>query len=104
MSTPLLQVTTDIYSTWKTGVCTKLKITNPGNTKVNNWQLTFHLNQARINNSWNANFQQQGTTQYLVTPLDWGRVIEPHQSRDIGFCANKLGSDYQVRQIKVKIQ
>ncbi|MDZ8050877.1 MAG: cellulase family glycosylhydrolase [Aulosira sp. ZfuVER01] len=103
LSTAQLQVTTNIYANWETGLCTNLKIINSGNTKVNNWQLTFHLNQARINNSWNANFQQQGATQYLVTPLDWGRVIEPNQSRDIGFCANKLGSDYQMRQIEVKI-
>lgn len=101
LSRASLQVTTDIYANWETGVCINLKITNSGNTKVSNWQLTFYLNQARINNFWNANFQQQGTTQYFVTPLDWGRVIEPNQSRDIGFCANKLGSDYQVRQIEV---
>ncbi|BAY20966.1 putative cellulase [Calothrix sp. NIES-2100] len=102
-STAQLQVTTNIYANWETGLCTNLKIINSGNTKVNNWQLTFHLNQARINNSWNANFQQQGATQYLVTPLDWGRVIEPNQSRDIGFCAHKLGADYQMREIEVKI-
>lgn len=101
LSKASLQVTTDNYANWATGVCTNLKITNTGNTKVSNWQLKFHLNQARINNSWNANFQQQGTTQYLVTPLDWGRVIEPNQSRNIGFCANKLGSDYQLQQIEV---
>jgi endoglucanase len=103
LSTGTLQITTDTYANWATGACTNIKITNTSNTKVNNWQLTFHLNQARINNSWNANFQPQGTTQYYVTPLDWGRVIEPNQSRDIGFCANKLGSDYQVGQIDVKI-
>jgi endoglucanase len=101
LPTASLKVATDTYANWETGACSNLKITNTGNTKVSNWQLRFHLNQARINNFWNANFQQQGTTQYLVTPLDWGRVIEPNQSRDIGFCANKLGSDYQVRQIEV---
>ncbi|MBW4559753.1 MAG: cellulase family glycosylhydrolase [Mojavia pulchra JT2-VF2] len=96
-----LKVTTDIYSNWETGVCYNLKITNQTNTKVSNWQLRFRMNQARINNSWNANFKQQGVTKYIVTPLDWGRVIEPNQSRDIGFCANKLGSDYPVSQIEV---
>jgi endoglucanase len=103
LSTTQLQVTTDIYSNWETGVCTNLKIINQGNTKVSNWQITFHLHQGRINNSWNANFKQQGATQYLVTPLDWGRVIEAQQSRDIGFCAQKLGADYQMQQIEVKI-
>ncbi|MBD2354584.1 cellulase family glycosylhydrolase [Tolypothrix sp. FACHB-123] len=101
-STNQLQVTTNIYANWETGLCTNLKIINPGNSKVSNWQLTFHLHQARINNSWNANFQQQGATQYVVTPLDWGKVIEPNQSREIGFCAQKLGVDYQLRHIEVK--
>ena len=57
------------------------------------------MNQAKINNSWNADFKQQGAIQYLVAPLDWGKTIEPNQVRDTGFCANKLGSDYQPQQI-----
>lgn len=100
-TTTSLKVTTDIYSNWDTGLCVSFKITNPGNTKVSNWQLKFQMNQARINNSWNANFTQQGATQYIVKPLDWGVVIEPNQTRDIGFCANKLGSDYQIKDVQV---
>ena len=94
-----LKVTTDIYSNWETGFCVRFKITNQGNIKVNNWQLAFQMNQSKINNSWNADFKQQGAIQYLVTPLDWGKTIEPNQVRDTGFCANKLGSDYQPQQI-----
>ncbi|MEH1911404.1 cellulase family glycosylhydrolase [Nostoc sp.] len=94
-----LKVTTDINSNWETGFCVSFKITNQGNTKVSNWQLGFNMNQAKINNSWNADFKQQGATQYVVTPLDWGKIIEPNQVRDTGFCANKLGSDYQPQQI-----
>ena len=94
-----LKVTTDIYSNWETGFCVRFKITNQGNVKVNNWQLAFQMNQTKINNSWNADFKQQGAIQYLVTPLDWGKTIEPNQVRDTGFCANKLGSDYQPQQI-----
>jgi len=98
-STDQLKVTTDINSNWKTGFCVSFKITNQGNTKVSNWQLVFNMNQATINNSWNADFKQQGAIQYVVTPLDWGKTIEPNQVRDTGFCANKLGSDYQPQQI-----
>ncbi|MHC5719827.1 MAG: cellulose binding domain-containing protein [Nostoc sp.] len=95
-------MTTDINSNWETGFCISFKITNQGNIKVSNWQLAFNMNQATINNSWNADFKQQGAIQYVVTPLVWGKTIEPNQVRDIGFCANKLGSDYQPQQIKVK--
>ncbi|MFH7028240.1 MAG: cellulase family glycosylhydrolase [Heteroscytonema crispum UTEX LB 1556] len=103
-SSTQLNVTTDIYSNWETGFCVNLKIKNQGNTKVDNWQLAFSMKQAAINNSWNANFKQQGTTQYIATPLDWGRVIEPLAVRDIGFCANKQGNDYQPKQVEVKIR
>ena len=98
-STAQLKVTTDINSNWETGFCISFKITNQGNTKVNNWQLAFKMNQAKINNFWNADFKQQGAIQYVVAPLDWGKTIEPNQVRDTGFCANKLGSDYQPQQI-----
>jgi endoglucanase len=98
-STAQLKVTTDINSNWETGFCVSFKITNQGNTKVNNWQLAFKMNQAKINNFWNADFKQQEAIQYLATPLDWGKTIEPNQVRDTGFCANKLGSDYQPQQI-----
>ncbi|MCC5649156.1 cellulase family glycosylhydrolase [Nostoc sp. XA013] len=98
ISTVQLKVTTEISSNWETGFCVSFKITNQGNTKVNNWQLAFNMNQAKINNFWNADFKQQGAIQYVVTPLDWGKTIEPNQVRDTGFCASKLGSDYQPQQ------
>lgn len=95
-----LKVVSNMQSDWQAGFCMGMMITNTGSTPVRDWQLTFQMNQAAINNSWNGNFQLQGS-QYVVTPLDWGRVIEPGQSRDLGFCANKIGSDYQPRQFTV---
>jgi len=95
-----LKVTSNLQSDWQTGFCVDLQVTNQGKNKVRDWQVKFQMNEAAINNSWNGNFQSQGS-QYQVTPLDWGRVIEPGQSRELGFCANKLGSDYQPRQISV---
>ncbi|AFZ01969.1 cellulase family glycosylhydrolase [Calothrix sp. PCC 6303] len=96
-----LQVTTEIDSDWESGYCMSLKISNPSNSKIQNWQLRFSMNQAEINQSWNANFQQQAKSKYIVTPLDWGKVIEPTQVRDIGFCAKKLGNDYQPQKIEI---
>ncbi|NMF64457.1 cellulase family glycosylhydrolase [Brasilonema octagenarum] len=103
-SSSQLAVSSDIYANWQTGFCVSFKILNQGNTKVNNWQITFDMKQAAINNSWNGNFKPQGATQYAVTPLDWGRIIEPNQVRDVGFCANKVGLDYQPREVRVKSQ
>jgi endoglucanase len=98
-----LKVASNMQSDWQSGFCMSMQVTNPSNTSVRDWQVTFQMNQAAINNSWNGNFKPQGST-YVVTPLDWGRVIEPGQSREIGFCANKLGSDYQPRQISVSLR
>ncbi|NER19882.1 MAG: hypothetical protein F6J86_36495 [Symploca sp. SIO1B1] len=89
-----------MQSDWQSGFCFDFQVINQGNTKVRDWQVKFQMNQAAINNSWNGNFRPQGSY-YVVTPLDWGRVIEPRQSQYLGFCANKLGSDYQPRQISV---
>jgi endoglucanase len=100
-TTTQLKVSNDIYANWETGFCVNFKITNAKNKKVSNWQLKFNMNEAKINNSWNANFRQEADKHYVVTPLDWGVVIEPNQSRDIGFCANKLGLDYQIKDVEV---
>jgi endoglucanase len=102
LSSSQLTVSSEIYTSWQTGFCVNFKIMNQGSTKVNDWQMSFDMKQAAINNSWNANFKPQGTSRYVVTPLDWGRVIEPNQVRDLGFCANKLGLDYQPTQVRVK--
>jgi endoglucanase len=98
-----LKVVSNMQSDWQSGFCMSMQVTNPSNTSVRDWQLTFQMNQAAINNSWNGTFQPQGS-QYVVTPMDWGRVIEPGQSRELGFCANKLGSDYQPRQVSVSMR
>ncbi len=98
-----LKVVSNMQSDWQSGFCMSMQVTNQSNSSVRDWQLTFQMNQAAINNSWNGNFKPQGS-QYVVTPMDWGRVIEPRQSRDLGFCANKLGSDYQPRQISVSLR
>jgi endoglucanase len=91
-----------MHSDWQDGFCTSLQVANQGNTSVRDWQVKFQMNQAAINNSWNGNFKSRGGSQYVVTPLDWGRVIEPGQSRELGFCANKLGSDYRPQGLKVE--
>ncbi|MBD2101695.1 cellulase family glycosylhydrolase [Leptolyngbya sp. FACHB-261] len=89
-----------LQSDWETGFCTNLQVTNQGRNSTRNWQLTFAMNQAAINNTWNGNFQPQGS-RYLVTPLAWGQAVEPSQTLELGFCANKLGSDYRPRLISV---
>ncbi|MDJ0732821.1 MAG: cellulase family glycosylhydrolase [Nostocaceae cyanobacterium] len=101
-SSAQLQVKTDIYSDWQTGFCVTFKISNQGSRQVRNWQLSFNMRQAAINNSWNANFIKTRNAKYIATPLTWGRIIEKNQVINVGFCANKLGSDYQPQRVEVK--
>ncbi len=97
---PGLQGAISLQSDWADGFCANLRVTNPGSRSVQNWQLNFRMNQAAINNTWNGNFRAQGG-QYIVTPPDWGRTLQPGQSIALGFCAKKLGGDYQPSLISV---
>jgi len=98
-----LKIASNMHSDWHSGFCVSMQVTNQGPVSIRDWQVRFQMNQAAINNTWNGNFSPQGS-QYVVTPMDWGRVIEPGQSRELGFCANKLGSDYQPRQLTVSMR
>ncbi len=95
-----LALRSTIHSDWATGFCVGIQIANRTGSPVTNWQLTFQMNQATINNSWNGTFNRQGN-QYRVTPPDWARSLSPGQTLDLGFCASKQGSDYQPQQIRV---
>ncbi|MEM6717220.1 MAG: cellulose binding domain-containing protein, partial [Cyanobacteria bacterium P01_C01_bin.147] len=87
---------------WQQGFCLNFRVTNAGSTPTQNWQLRFQMNQATIRNSWNGDYQRQGT-QYTVAPPNWGRVIQPGQTVDwMGFCANKSGSDYLPDQVSAQ--
>ncbi len=98
-----LKTTTEIYADWQTGFCTRFKITNNSSETVENWQLKFNMNQAKITNSWNGDFKQQ-LDKYTVTPFDWGRTIQPKQVRHVGFCAQKLGSNFSPQQVELEFR
>ena len=95
-----LQVQATMQSDWQTGFCTAIRVTNRGKLSSRNWQLKFQMNQATIRNSWNGTFTHQ-SSRYTVVPPEWGRVLEPNQSIDVGFCAVKQGTDYRVKKLAV---
>lgn len=95
---PLLKAEALIQSDQRTSVCINLRITNQGNGSTRNWQMTFAPNQATITQAWGGNFLPQGT-QYLVKPESGGEVIQPNQAVEVGYCANKLGSNYKPTQL-----
>ncbi|NJK53473.1 MAG: hypothetical protein HC936_12900 [Leptolyngbyaceae cyanobacterium SU_3_3] len=77
-----------------------LQVTNQGETPVENWQLQFQMAQSTIDQRWNGVFQSQGL-RYTVIPADWGRVVQPNQTIDMGFCAKKLGTDYLPKRLLI---
>ncbi|HEY9883998.1 MAG TPA: cellulase family glycosylhydrolase [Thermosynechococcaceae cyanobacterium] len=95
-----LQAEATIQSDWQAGFCTAIRVTNRGSTSSGNWRLKFQMNQATISNSWNGTFVRQGAN-YVVEPPEWGRIIMPNQSVDMGFCAAKQGADYRLRKLSV---
>lgn len=95
-----LKAETLIQSDWQRGFCVGIQVANRGSTRTRNWKLTFQMNQAAISQSWNGSFVRQDS-QYTVQPADWARVIEPNQTVNLGFCANKLGSDYLPSQVSI---
>lgn len=95
-----LQAEATIQSDWQTGFCTAIRVTNHGSASSRNWRLKFRMNQATISNSWNGTFVRQGAD-YIVEPPEWGRVIAPKQSVDLGFCAAKQGADYRLQKLSV---
>jgi endoglucanase len=97
-----LQANSTISNNWNSGFCASIKVTNNGKTAINNWKMTFKINQASIFNSWNANFVSQGST-YQATPIqDWAKKINPGQSVEVGYCANKQGGNYQPSDFSVQ--
>lgn len=95
-----LQPSILVQSDWQAGFCISTRVTNRGSTPVENWRLKFQMERSAINQAWNGAFQNQGS-QYVVTPASWGRVIQPSQTIDMGFCAQKLGNDYLPKQVSV---
>lgn len=96
--TPVLKAETLIQSDESTRLCVNLRVTNQGNGSTRNWQMMFAPNQATITQAWGGNFLPQGT-KYLVQPESGGEVIQPNQAVEVGYCANKLGSNYKPTQL-----
>ncbi|MBD2021212.1 cellulose binding domain-containing protein, partial [Leptolyngbya sp. FACHB-36] len=98
-----LQAEMKIQSDWQTGFCVEMRVKNGGDRPTRRWQLTFQMNQAAINNSWNGTFIPQGS-RYTVEPPEWAQVIQPNQTVNLGFCATKLGQDYRPKGVLASLR
>ncbi|WP_236738834.1 cellulase family glycosylhydrolase [Chroogloeocystis siderophila] len=98
-----LKVTTQLQSDWQTGFCVSLQVANQSSTLINDWQVSFQMRDATINNIWNATFKKQHhkRSHYILSPEDWAKNIAPNQVRGFGFCATKQGANYHPQQVSV---
>jgi cellulase/cellobiase CelA1 len=81
-----------LQSSWNTGYCANLTVSNAGAGSIATWQVALNTNQSTIYNSWNANFAGSAPN-YTVTPVSWNASIPAGGSQTVGFCANDTGSN-----------
>jgi hypothetical protein len=80
-----------IDSSWATGYCVTIKVTNNSTQPTTNYAVTLNMQGATItSNRWNGNFSGSTGT-VTVTPLSWHAVITPGQTdSQMGFCADRV--------------
>lgn len=89
-----LTSTLRVTSSWQTGYCADITVTNAGASTLNSWTVTLTMNQSTMNNNWSANFQTTSSGVYRVTPLNWNSTLAAGASTTVGFCANKAGTNW----------
>ena len=83
------QCTHVVSNEWNTGFTGSIRITNDGASAINGWDVHWQYANNSITSSWNANVS--GGNPYSATNLGWNGTIQPGQSVEFGFQANKNG-------------
>ena len=77
-----------VSSEWNTGLTGLIRITNNGTSAINGWNLSWSYSDGtKLTNSWNANIS--GSNPYSASDLGWNGTVQPGQSVEFGFQANK---------------
>ncbi|MEB3774294.1 MAG: cellulase family glycosylhydrolase [Desulfurococcales archaeon] len=85
-----LQVDLVIDSDWNSGFVAKIYITNNGNTTIPGWYIKI-LMTSNITSIWGAEWSYLGNNTILLTPVGYTRTIDPGETVEIGFVAEKHG-------------
>lgn len=83
---PVAKGLTTEYSlnNWGSGYQVSVKVTNGSSQKAEDWVVKINKNDVGIDASWNVNITEEGDY-YVVTPVEWNRVIEAGSSVEFGF-------------------
>lgn len=77
-----------ITSDWGTGYTAAIRFTNKGSSAVNGWTIGWQYSDGtKVKDSWNASVT--GTNPYSATNLSWNGVVQPGQTVEFGFNADK---------------
>ncbi|MDV3126507.1 cellulose-binding domain-containing protein [Mycobacterium sp. 21AC1] len=74
-----------VSSTWQTGFIAHFTVVNAGTVPMTDWRLEFDLPAGEsISHAWSGTVTHYGT-HYVLTPVNWNRIIEPGGSAKGGF-------------------
>ncbi|WP_280830748.1 cellulose-binding domain-containing protein [Mycolicibacterium frederiksbergense] len=66
-----------VSSTWQTGFIAHFTITNWSTMPLSDWRLEFDLPAGEsVSHTWSSTLTQYGT-HYVLTPVNWNRIIAP---------------------------
>lgn len=84
-----------ITNNWGSGFTGAIRITNPGNSTINGWNVSWtYAGSTRLSSSWNANVS--GSNPYSASNLSWNASIPPGQTVEFGIQGNHSAAEIPV--------
>ncbi|MCV7247042.1 cellulose binding domain-containing protein [Mycobacterium koreense] len=84
--------TLSVTSTWQTGFIASFTVTNMSAAPLSDWKLEFDMPVGQsVSHAWSSKVTQSGT-HFVVTPVNWNRIIAPGASATGGFRGVLSGS------------
>jgi hypothetical protein len=82
-----VMTTLTVTSAWQDGYCAELRMNNSGSSTVPTWHAQIDLKTSTFDHGWGLS--GSGTGVQTFTGFDWGKTVDPHSMRVVGFCARR---------------
>ncbi len=93
--------TVRIDDEWQQGYCATIVVKNSLTTAVSSWTVIYNLNQATINQKYNATFNLKGSV-VTVIPNSSIKYLPANGTNDaVDYCATKTGANWRPSQVSV---
>ena len=92
---PLSSAKGALYTTadWGDGYCMYFDVSNITSFPITGWTLVFQTNDSVIYTTWNATFDASSGVVHVTPDSDYSTISPGETRSDVGFCANKVGSN-----------